>query len=83
MELGKVQARGQITVPRAIREAAGINPGDIVAFVVTSPGRVELRALPRMRLRDALTRYHISLPIDDGNDRAAWQSRAAEDVLGA
>jgi AbrB family looped-hinge helix DNA binding protein len=82
MELARVQARGQVTVPRSVREAAGIRPGDLVAFVVTSPGRVEVRALPRLRLADALSKFKIDAPIRE-SDQEGWQSEAAKDVLGA
>ena len=37
MEVGKVQARGQITLPRAVRKAADIKPGDLIAMKVTGP----------------------------------------------
>ena len=82
MQLAKVLARGQVTVPRTIRKAAGLKSGDIVAFEVTGPGRVELRALPRLTLAEALARYRIEGPVDDALDRQAWQQSAAEDVLG-
>ena len=82
MELAKVQPRGQVTVPRAIRRAAGIEPGDVVAFAVTAPGRVELRALPRLTLAELLRRYHVDRAYDDAREREAWQSEAVKDVLG-
>jgi AbrB family looped-hinge helix DNA binding protein len=82
MQLARILARGQVTLPRNIRRDAGLQPGDIVALEVTAPGRVQLRALPRLRLEEALDRYRIEGPIDEAADRAAWQARAAEDTLG-
>lgn len=83
MQLGKVQSRGQITLPSSVRQAAAIEPGDVVAFEVVGPGRLELRALPRQRLAETFARYHIEGPIDDATDREDWQNQAAGDVIGA
>ena len=81
--LGKILARGQVTLPRAIRRAAGLKPGEAVMFRATAPGKVEITVLPRLRLAEALERYRIEGPIDDAADRAEWQAIAASDVLGA
>jgi AbrB family looped-hinge helix DNA binding protein len=81
MELGKVQARGQITLPKAVRREAGIRAGDTVSLVVTAPGTVELRVLSRLRLADALERYVVTGPVDDVRDREVWQVGAAKDAL--
>jgi AbrB family looped-hinge helix DNA binding protein len=83
MTLSKVQARGQVTLPRSIRQTAEVKPGDVVAFRVTGPGTVELRVLTRLTLADSFTRYRIEGPIDEAADRATWQRQAAEDALGA
>ena len=82
MQLGKVGTRGRLTLPRDIRQAAGLKPGDVVAFEVTASGRVELRALPRLTLAKVLARYRIERPIDETSNRLAWQRRAAQDVIG-
>lgn len=83
MTLGKVLARGQITLPREVRRAAQIQPGDAVTFRVIGPGTLEIRVLPRLRLAEALKRYRIDTPVDDAADRQEWQAAAAEDVLGS
>jgi bifunctional DNA-binding transcriptional regulator/antitoxin component of YhaV-PrlF toxin-antitoxin module len=82
MALGKVLARGQVTLPREIRRAACVRPGDTVIFRVTGPGTIELKVLPRLRLTEALERYRIEGAVDPDADRARWQARAASDVLG-
>lgn len=38
-----VNAKGQITIPKKVRDAAGIGPGDRVTFRVLAPGRILLR----------------------------------------
>lgn len=82
MTLGKVLARGQVTLPRDIRRDADIEPGDTVTFRVTAPGKVEVSVLPRLRLAEALERYRIEAPVVDAADRLQWQVTAAEEVLG-
>ena len=81
MPLGKVLARGRITVPRTIRNAAGLKPGDVVSFRVTGPDTVELTILPRLRLAEALERYRIAGVIDEAEARAQWQAQAAMEAL--
>ena len=82
MATGKVQARGQVTLPLAVRRALGIKPGDVLAFETTPSGTVEVRVLSSLRLKDALERYRITEPVDEARDRGAWQDAAARDILG-
>jgi bifunctional DNA-binding transcriptional regulator/antitoxin component of YhaV-PrlF toxin-antitoxin module len=71
-----------VTLPRAIRRAAGLKPGDVVLFQATGPHTVQMKALPRLSLAEALARYRVEGPIDAA-DREAWQDAAAGDVLGS
>ena len=34
MELAKITARGQTTIPKSIREAANLGEGDVIAFEI-------------------------------------------------
>ena len=83
MVLGKVLARGQVTLPREIRRAADIKPGDRVTFRVTKRGTVEIRALPRLTLGEALERYRIEEPIDWAAYQQTWQEEAVKDICEA
>ena len=78
--VGKVLARGQVTVPRDIRAALGVKPGDILSFRLVDGGKVELTRVPRMRLAEALDRYRITEPVDEGRQRQEWQIAAAADA---
>jgi len=42
MTIAKVTSKGQITVPKAVRERLGIEPGDAIEFV-DADGQVMLR----------------------------------------
>lgn len=82
MDVIKVLARGQVTLPRRVRQEADIQAGDILAVEVLGPGRVQLTALPKLGPRELRERYPIEAPIEEDADREAWQAVAAEDVLG-
>jgi len=81
MAVAKVQARGQVTLPRSVREKLGCKPGDTVAFRETRAGAVELRVLPRKSLAELLQRYHIEGDVDYSRNRADWEDVAARDVV--
>lgn len=82
MEVGKVRARGHITLPRAIRKVADIKAGDFIGLKVVGPGRVELHVVSRMTLEEAFERYRVEGPIDEAADREAWQDVATRDAIG-
>jgi len=55
----RITSKGQVTIPRAVREAMGLRPGDEVEFVAVDGGyriRKVLRASPFARYRGYLTR---------------------------
>ena len=82
MTFAKVLARGQVTLPREIRRQAGIKPGDALDIQVLGPGRLQFVVLPKISPRELRDRYPIEVPIDEAEDRSAWQEAAARDVFG-
>ena len=46
MELAKITARGQTTIPKPIREAAGLHEGDVIAFEVEGDRLVVHKVVP-------------------------------------
>jgi AbrB family looped-hinge helix DNA binding protein len=55
----RITSKGQVTIPRAVREAMGLRPGDEVEFVAVDGGyriRKVLRASPFARYRGYLMR---------------------------
>jgi AbrB family looped-hinge helix DNA binding protein len=81
MPLSKVQSRGQITLPREVRRAAQIDPGDTVRISVVGPGKVEVEVLGRLTLKQALELFPIEGPVDLAADRQTWENEMAKDVL--
>lgn len=47
MSITKISSKSQLTLPKKIREAAGLSPGDAVALEVQNNGIIELRPLGR------------------------------------
>ena len=46
MDLARITSKGQMTIPKKVRDAAQLAPGDVVTFVVENE-RVTMRKLPR------------------------------------
>lgn len=44
MAISKVTGKGQVTIPKAIREVLGVEPGDRVDFRVAADGEVVVEA---------------------------------------
>ena len=71
MELARITARGQATIPKRVREAANLNTGDLLSFEVQSDHLV-VRKLPRA---DDAYLQGVSRTLDEWNspeDEAAW-----------
>lgn len=78
MPLTKIMTRGQMTLPRKVRDAIDCRPGDTVLVEATGPGLAQLRVLPRLTLEDLLERYKIEGPVDLVRDREQWENEAAD-----
>jgi bifunctional DNA-binding transcriptional regulator/antitoxin component of YhaV-PrlF toxin-antitoxin module len=56
--IGRVQARGQVTLPRELRQATGIEAGAELVFFPLGPGRFEARLVPARRsVRELVATY--------------------------
>lgn len=60
MSDAKVTSKGQVTIPKAVRERLQIEPGDRVSFDIRDDGSVLFKArnLPWQRLRGMLNSPH-------------------------
>jgi antitoxin PrlF len=43
--VAKITSKGQTTIPREIREALGVGPGDFISWVVAEDGSVRVHAV--------------------------------------
>ncbi|WP_084584800.1 AbrB/MazE/SpoVT family DNA-binding domain-containing protein [Thermus tengchongensis] len=79
MVKSKVSSKGQITLPKRVREILGVGPGEEVAFEVRE-GEVVLRARKRVPLEALLGRLRglAAYPGEEEERRvreAAWSLR--------
>ncbi len=80
--LGKVTSKGQITIPREVRDSLGVDAGDTLEFTQRADGVVELRRSVR---GDALALFGRLGPVapltvrkmDEGIDEALAADVAA------
>lgn len=81
MALAKVLSRGQVTLPRDVRQEARIKPGDTVDVFVVGPGQLKVELVPRMDPKTFFDKYRIDVPIDLDALRKEWEADAAEKVI--
>lgn len=79
MNTAKVTSKGQVTIPKQVRELLAIETGDRLAFELEGDGRLRVsRILNESRpLRGLLSEYAKGHPVDDEQVRAALRRRAA------
>ena len=70
---GRISTKHQVTIPVAQLEEAGPAPGDEAEFVVTSPGRIEVRR-PRSRFENVIgTVPRLEDYVDIDQPRNEWE----------
>ncbi len=91
MPTATLTSKGQITLPKAVRDLWGLTPGDRVDFVIDDVGRVELRPLAA-RAREAFGMLYradrvgqsvaeldaardTAVVADEARIRSDWQAR--------
>ncbi len=72
MEYSRLSSKGQVTIPKAIREELGLQPGDLVAYVVRD-GAVRLE---RVEPFDAAYHGAISEALEE------WASPEDDEAFG-
>src|SRR5690606_37830905 len=64
MGLGRVQARGQVTIPAEVRGALRIRPGDVLLFEATGPDEGRFRVVRTTRsLDEYFDRWRVDGPV--------------------
>ena len=70
----KVTSKGQVTVPKAVRDRLGLRPGDALAFDVEG-GRAVVRAERRKTIADFAGLFPVKKAPPADKERAlAWKS---------
>lgn len=78
MNTATVTSKGQVTIPKKVRELMAIKTGDRLAFDLEEDGRLRVsRVRHEARpLRGMLSEYAKDRPVDDEQVRAALRRRA-------
>jgi antitoxin PrlF len=72
MELARVTAKGQATIPKRIREAANIREGDMLAFDLDSNNRITIKRIePSINLELSALQGTLS-EWNSPQDEEAW-----------
>ena len=72
IQISRVSSKGQVTLPKKVREAIGVGPGDAVAYDLAK-GVVTLRRLEPIDLA-----FHAAVE----STLAAWGSREDDEAYG-
>jgi antitoxin PrlF len=69
MTAATLTSKGQITIPRSVREKLGVSVGDRVEFVEVAPGEFALKAATEdvRSLKGAIKRPARAVPISEMN----------------
>lgn len=72
----KITSKGQITIPKAVRERLGVGPGDRLEFVIEGD-RIAVRPIKRRGIMDFYGIFPVDKAYDFKEERArAWEARA-------
>ena len=77
MRISRMTSKGQITVPKAIREVLGANRGDLLVFVAQPEGRVELRRLPGRTLSQLHGALAVARSVPHREERRTYRRALA------
>ena len=72
VQISRVSSKGQVTLPKKVREAIGVGPGDAVAYDVAK-GVVTLRRLEPIDLA-----FHVALE----STLVEWGSKEDDEAYG-
>ena len=76
---GKVTDRGQVTIPKGLRDRLGIRPGEILEFDEGADGVIEVRKTETAS--SALDAAYGALPLDRSTDELMADLRGEGDPI--
>lgn len=75
MATARISSKGQITIPKQVRERLGLEPGDALEFWFEDD-RLEVRPVRRRRVNEFRGLFHVPQARDFAEERAqAWSAR--------
>lgn len=78
MPVARLTSKGQVTLPKAIREALGVARGDLLVFVSLPDGSVTVRRLPGRTLSQLHGALPVSRSVPHAKERAAYRRALAD-----
>ncbi|MBX3070531.1 MAG: AbrB/MazE/SpoVT family DNA-binding domain-containing protein [Thermomicrobiales bacterium] len=77
--IATLQSRGQLTIPKDVREAVHVRPGDTLFCYVDGPSTIRLEVRPRLTWREILDQYSSDESLDVERIRREAQEGAADE----
>lgn len=78
MPMARITSKGQVTVPKEIRQRLGVEPGDALEFLFRN-GHVEIVPVRRRRVAEFRGIFPTSEPLDFTAERErAWDAMAED-----
>ena len=78
MTTARITSKGQITIPKRVRDQLGVAPGDSLEFHFDGD-RLEVRPVKRRQLREFRGRFRVNQALDFAEERErAWSARARQ-----
>jgi len=75
--VSRIGPKGQVVLPKSVREALGVTPGDRVVFSLEG-GRVVLLSVPARTAAELRGILRVERPVDLKEARRAYQEHLAE-----
>jgi len=82
MPISTITAKGQVTIPKAIRERLGLNEGDKLEFSIDDAGSIVARPRHAANICGILGDFAPDIPITVDAMKEAVRRRAADTVSG-
>lgn len=83
MELisGRMTSKGQITIPKELRDMLAVSEGDQLRFIISEDGKsIKIEPIKKKALSDAIGKINAREPIDLEKMREAVHEKAANEI---
>jgi len=77
MPVARLTSKGQVTVPKSIRDTLGLQRGDLLMFVPTPEGSVQIRRLPGRPLSQLHAVVGVSRGVPHAQERKVYRRALA------
>ena len=82
MPISTITAKGQVTIPKAIRERLGLSEGDKLEFSIDDAGRIVARPQQADNICGILHDFALDVPVTVDDMKQAVRRHAANTVSG-